>query len=309
MMTTSKTIVAALFVLVGGCSVKDLELPAEDTDTVGSEASGDVDTDPSAGEGGGTGETSDLPPLDPVPGIDGEPEAWAAAYAEARCAQLVDCGCAEPLSADADYENCVQTVERAWVERFSLGFGDVLVEDCLGVHLDLLEVEGCEPSAGPPLSWQGEPDVACHLYEGSVPSGDPCATFWAGSWAESTCAEGLVCEGLCRARPSEGEACLQPSRDLDGALWQLERDSLRCADGLTCIDDVCVAYRELGESCAPRQCADGLFCDAGSCAPRKPGGEACTWGFECESARCWSGSCQPRAAAICNVPWEQYPPL
>ena len=60
--------------------------------------------------------------------------------------------------------------------------------------------------------------------------------------------------GTCTASPAEGEPC---ATTLLGA---------NCAEGLTCIEDTCLLFRRLGESCeSSSQCYSGL-CDSGACA-------------------------------------------
>ncbi len=130
-------------------------------------------------------------------------------------------------------------------------------------------------------------DGACAAAPGE---GDSCTL--------GRCAEGLVCDAsdgapVCIALPKMGEACL-------------ENPVSRCAEGLTCRDDVCTGKPGDGQSCEPGadglqvQCKDGLICGVRLCrlSTDAPGCDACADGDEGDS--CTVRVCHEIPPAVCG---------
>lgn len=127
-------------------------------------------------------------------------------------------------------------------------------------------------------------DGACaDVWTGLAPDGAACGlgieSFVCG--AESTCVLGLDFCGTCEPTVPAGSAC--------GA------DVGRCADGTSCIADVCVADAKPGETCGDeRDCVVGSRCEDGTCQRTSIVGigEDCGQVDRCQyRAACVDGSC------------------
>jgi hypothetical protein len=126
--------------------------------------------------------------------------------------------------------------------------------------------------------------------------GEPCSD-------DGACASGLTCgdDDLCRRAPALGEACTSDyectgyavcvggtcsAPTVRGEGEPLGDDDL-CGAGLLPIDDVCVAFADVGEPCKPGQCYLGSVCDGGVCTALAScgtvrSGEVCDVGERCE---------------------------
>jgi hypothetical protein len=149
-----------------------------------------------------------------------------------------------------------------------------------------------------PLTDELIPTAACgNAVVGTVALGGDCASY--GLFDLNECAGSAYCGG------GDSSACLQTC-----VAFREENEAceltVRCAPGLTCLNDVCVPNVDAGEGepCdgpdAP-ECATNFYCDgastteAGACQPTRTSGacassDECSAGYLCNS----SGTCTRR---------------
>jgi hypothetical protein len=112
-----------------------------------------------------------------------------------------------------------------------------------------------------------------------------------GACREDECGPGTFCQrsgdsctGSCLNLAASGESCAVQ----------------RCASGLECVAEVCVAPAGLGDACEwSGQCARDLYCADQRCANRKSAGSPCGGGSECARGLSCAG---PDGARACREP-------
>lgn len=211
-----------------------------------------------------------------------DPDAYAAALAEAVCAKLAACGCsAVPDTCVAD-----RTAVSIGHNEFFLAAGNVFDPVCARQVVLGHEWSSCGHHTPSPC----EP---CRVFVGTRAEGDACEVI---DSVIDPCGPDLFCiNGRCIGGlplVDEGAPCRE-----DGALVGL------CGPDQSCDFDehICVAQPTLGEPCRHRQCRFELWCDTsdsstGVCRARLPGGEPCSSERECDSFVCAQNVCtdEPR---------------
>ncbi|MBV1861024.1 MAG: hypothetical protein KUG77_21585 [Nannocystaceae bacterium] len=268
-----------------GCDVKNLDL---DESAGGSSTTDDPDA---AGETAGT-ETSGSG-SDSETGLENIPPS-AEAFAEARCAAVLDCGCISPGDRWADLAMCEQDVLEVWSERLDASAGLEVNMDCWNAQLTYLTGNDC--TTAPPLSLQPVADAFfCNLLEGTGEVGEECGLATIGAYLQFDCSPGLACEaGRCRTQPESGDACLEAPGE--GGFFS----PCPGPEGLACVEGVCVPVPSIGELCPAGWCTEGAACIEGACVAARPMGASCTSDFECVSSRCIDEVCAAPMPALCG---------
>lgn len=226
----------------------------------------------------------------------------AEAFAEARCAALLGCGCIPSGDRWADVAVCEQDLVEVWGERLDSSAGLEVNMDCWNAQLSDLTGDDC--TTAPPLAQQPVADAFfCDLFEGTGEVGEGCGPVTFGSYVQYDCRPGLACEaGRCRAQPESGDACLESPEE--GGFFSPCPNS----EGLACVEGVCAPIPTVGELCPAGWCAEGAACIDGACVAARPEGAACTFGSDCVSSRCADDVCVAPAAAVCGPYFEERPP-
>ncbi|MFY0541063.1 hypothetical protein [Nannocystis pusilla] len=211
-----------------------------------------------------------------------DPDAFAAALAEAVCAKLAACGCsAVPDTCVAD-----RTAATLAYNEVFLAAGNVFDPVCARRAVLWHEWASCGLDTASPCD-------ACRVFVGTLAEGDACERI---PDLVDPCGHDLFCnDGRCTGplpMVDEGATCREDG-DLVGS----------CGPDLSCdfFQHICVARPTVGEPCRVRQCDTELWCDTsdsatGVCRARLPGGDPCSGEFQCESFVCAQGVCsgEPR---------------
>ena len=150
-------------------------------------------------------------------------------------------------------------------------------EDCFASRLQIHEAKQCRPKTS---DHEYRCGVRCSLLHGDRKAGQSCST----GGGESTCAQGLLCQGAICVDPCDSPDVGQPCRD--GG----------CAAPAVCdfSTDLCVALPGAGEPCLNNACDGGLSCIAGTCSGPRDNGEECMGHDHCASGNCPAGYCAAR---------------
>jgi len=204
-------------------------------------------------------------------------------------------------------------------------------EECLsGWCSPMGETCGVQPKVGDPCSsWECTRDAYC-LNGSCVARKEPGARCDPTFYDDAECLAPAICQsGRCRTMPlvcepaRAGETCTflmvcdadsycdlmdsftckrrkRIGQDCADTLWRANT----CEQGAFCENGTCVAYAELGESCASRTCepTEG-YCASGTCAPLKYAGEPCANDSECLGGDCdYWGDDDYRCDGPCKMP-------
>lgn len=272
------------------------------------DATSDGVTDAPSSDGG-----PDVPGADPASAIAAAVAIHCGAWARAMCTDRWDCGCYLDVIGDrpANLEACVEFEEVGCVElrgyetEFSLAFrrdgarvDEGALARCRALTADAYGA--CHPAPPFPGDWPIDCTSAIVTF---APVGEPCAAPFLCAGGEGACSA-----GRCVDLPARGEPC-----------------SVRCADGLACVELHCTDPRGEGEACGDHEdCTAPALCTEGRCrASRQPlGGRCveagdCATGLVCEAGTCAAGPsgcgavgeacgaarvCEERPARRCRAP-------
>lgn len=231
-----------------------------------------------------SGDATGTPPaecpaeLEPI----ADPDAYAAALAEAVCAKLAACGCsAVPDTCVAD-----RTAVRIGHNEVFLAAGSVFDPACAREVVLSHEWSTCSRDTTSPCDF-------CSVFVGTRAEGDACEII---ADVVDPCGPDLFCNhGRCTGplpMVDEGATCRE-----DGVFVGI------CGPGHSCDFDqhICVARPTVGEPCHDHRCGSELWCDmsdsaTGVCRARLPGGDPCSSERQCESFVCSHNVCsdEPR---------------
>lgn len=234
---------------------------------------GGSDTEAAGGGTTGTAPTECPAEIEPLP----DPDAYAAALAEAICAEFVACDCSDVP------DTCVADQTAALTARNAAYLAAGSVFDPVCARKTVLRQEGSSCDAGAPSPCSG-----CAVFVGTRAEGEACEVI------EDTidpCGPGLLCNGgrCAPGLPTVGEGA--KCRD-DGTLVAL------CGPDRLCDfdQDICVPMPVAGDPCRDGYCGIDLWCDAsdsptGVCRAQRPGGDPCNSPLQCESLVCVQSRC------------------